>query len=171
MRIVLILICCVIIGAVGLSYLKSRHADEPVAVSSPPAHDFSADGEKIADRARTAASSAKDVISDKLDEWHLTGSDIRRDLEKGGDVIRTKARAAGSTLAAATSNAKVVSIIKTKFALDKDLSTRAISVSSDAGNVILTGTVANEDLIGRAVALALDTEGVVEVKSQLTVAK
>lgn len=191
MRIVLILICCVIIGAVGMNYLKSRHAAEgtryeptrpepahaepahaePAKPESPTAHHLRSDGEKLADRARDAASSAKDAIADKLADWHLTGSDIRRDLEKGGEVIRTKAREAGSTIASATSNAKVVSIIKTKFALDKDLSARAISVSSDAGKVELSGAVANEELIGRAVALALDTDGVIEVTSHLTVAK
>ncbi|HEU5077737.1 MAG TPA: BON domain-containing protein [Opitutaceae bacterium] len=181
MRIVLILICCVIIGAIGMSYLKSRHPADarryeptrpaPAQPESTTAHNLRADGEKLADRARDAASSAKDAIADKLADWHLTGSDIRHDLEKGGEVIRTKARAAGSTIASAASNAKVVSIIKTKYTLDKDLSARAISVSSDAGKVELTGSVANEELIGRAVALALDTDGVIEVTSHLTVAK
>lgn len=179
MRTILVLICLVIIGAVGLSYLKNRHpADAPVTApadretpaprSTAPAP---ADNPRLIDRAHDVAVSAKDAVADKLGEWHLSGSDIRRELEKGGEVVRTKARAAGSSIATASSNAKIISFIKAKYALDKDLSARDIEVSCDTGKVVLNGTAASEELIGRAIALALDTDGVVEVKSRLIVAQ
>lgn len=146
-----------------MNYLKQHRADDTVGVS----HSTS----EFADRARDAAVSAKDSIARHLDEWHLSGDDIKRDLQKGGEIIRVKAQSAGSSIALAASNAKLETVIQTKYSLDKDLSPRSIKVSADQGKVLLTGTVASEDLIGRAVALALDTEGVAEVKSQLAVAK
>ncbi len=168
MRVIVVLILCIIIGWIGLNYMKThRHTD----VSSPETtrDKISADASSIGDKARDAAITAKDAIADKLRDWHLSGDDIKHDLQKGGEVIRTKAQSAGSAIAVHANNAKLVTVIKTKFTLDKDLSARSIEVKADQGKVVLLGTVASEELIGRAVALALDTDGVTEVKSQLKV--
>ncbi|MGQ9695827.1 MAG: BON domain-containing protein [Thermodesulfobacteriota bacterium] len=55
------------------------------------------------------------------------------------------------------------------LAADPDLSALSISVSTAAGRVTLSGTVGSPELIGKAVALALETEGVREVVSTLKV--
>jgi hyperosmotically inducible periplasmic protein len=167
MRVILILAICIVIGVVGLNYLKQHKADDGTTDrGTQKIKDGSSD---LADRARDAAHSAKDSISRHMSEWHLTADDIKKDLQKGGEIVRTKAQSAGSSIASSASNAKLVTMIQAKYTLDKDLSPRAISVSANEGHVLLTGTVASEDLIGRAVGLALDTDGVVEVKSQLVV--
>ncbi len=168
MRVILVLIICIVLGVIGLNYMKSHnHTDSPTVESTR--EKVSSDAASFGDKARDAAVSAKDAIAEKLREWHLSGDDIKSDLQKGGEVIRTKARSAGSSIASSAANAKLVTVIKTKYALDKDLSARAIEVKADQGKVVLAGTVGSEELIGRAVALALDTDGVVEVKSQLKV--
>lgn len=166
----IIFVLGMVAGAIALNYMKERRATEAATVESArPITTTQAPTSSFVDRARDAASDARDAVADKLNDWHLSGSDIKRDLAQSGEVVRTKAKSAGSSIAAATSNARVVAVIKAKYTLDRDLSARAIEVSSDAGNVTLHGTVASEELIGRAVALALDTDGVVQVKSLLTV--
>jgi hypothetical protein len=124
----------------------------------------------VVDNARSTALSARDAISDKLTQWHLTPDEIKDDLSRTGSVVRIKAQAAGETLAAATSNARVVAVIKAKYTLDKELSARTIDVDCTDGKVTLRGTVTSQPLIGKAVAHALDTDGVKEVSSLLTVA-
>ena len=72
-------------------------------------------------------------------------------------------------MADATADARIVTAIKAKYAADPDLSVWKISVSCDQGRVSLSGTVSAEDDIGKAVALALDVDGVRDVTSTITV--
>ncbi len=167
MRGILIFLLGIIVGAAGLYYYQTHNGPE-VGVRST-ARTVEDDSASTADHARASASNAKDRLNDKLSDWHLTGSDIRDDLSRTGEVVRTKAREAGATIASAASNTRVVAVIKAKYTLDKELSARAIEVSADNGLVTLRGTAPSEALIGKAVAFALDTDGVTQVKSLLTV--
>jgi osmotically-inducible protein OsmY len=72
-------------------------------------------------------------------------------------------------VADAAADARIVTDIKAKYAADPDLSVWKISVSSDQGHVTLAGTVSAEENIGKAVALALEADGVRDVTSTLTV--
>jgi predicted small lipoprotein YifL len=121
------------------------------------------------DRTKDAAIDAKNTISEKLTEWKLTPSDIKADLEKGGRIVRTKSATAGARVGGAVDNARIVTVINGKLVADRDLSALKINVDADQGVVTLKGTVSSVDLIGRAIALALDTDGVNEVDSLLTV--
>ena len=123
--------------------------------------------EHLASRAKEAAHDAKDSFTDKMVEWHLTPDDIKADLARTGEVVRSSAKTAGEKI----SDARVVTVIKAKYVLDRDLSALDIAVDARDGKVLLTGFVAAPDLIGKAVALALDTEGVHDVISRLTVKK
>jgi osmotically-inducible protein OsmY len=114
---------------------------------------------------RDRTDDVRDNVSEKLRQWHLTGDDIRSDLARGGDVVRAKAKVAGATI----SDARIVAVIKAKYLLDRDLSARDIKVEADAGAVVLSGFAASPELIGKAVALALDTDGVQTVTSRLAV--
>jgi|HubBroStandDraft_5_1064220.scaffolds.fasta_scaffold586959_1 BON domain len=111
--------------------------------------------------------SGHESISDKLRRWHLTGDDIKDDLAKTGQVVREKAKVAGAKIA----DARVTAMIKAKYILDRDLSARQIQVDVQDGHVTLTGTVPSIDLVGKATALALDTDGVENVTARLTVAE
>ncbi|MEI8314220.1 MAG: BON domain-containing protein [Verrucomicrobiota bacterium] len=110
-----------------------------------------------------------DAIETKLVAWHLTGTDIEAELAKTGKVVRRQMREFGASIADTTSDARISAQIKGKFALTKELSAKSISVSTTDGRVTLSGIVANSKLIGKAMALALETDGVREVSSTLKV--
>ena len=126
----------------------------------------SPDNRTFTEKVRDGASAAKDGISHNLVEWHLTPAEINAELEKTGRVVRNKTAGAGQSL----SNARVAAVIKGKYALEDDLSARAINVDADAGKVTLRGTAKSPELIAHAIALALATDGVTSVHSELTVA-
>lgn len=54
-------------------------------------------------------------------------------------------------------------------AADAELSVWSIGVSTTAGRVTLDGTVDSEEQIARAITLALETDGVVQVTANLKV--
>lgn len=117
----------------------------------------------VVDRTKDAAIGAKDAVAAKLAEWRLTPADIREDLAKTGKVIRPKAQAVGDRI----SDARIVTVIKGKYAFESDLSAFAINVDCTDGHVNLRGEVASLELVGKAVRLALETDGVTEVDAQL----
>ncbi len=117
-----------------------------------------------ANRTESAAASATDAIGNKLRDWKLTPADIKADLQKAGKVVRTQAKAAGEEL----SDARIIAVIKGKYALESDLSALAINIDCANGHVTLRGEAASAELIGKAIRLALETSGVIEVESLLT---
>ncbi|MGA2221931.1 MAG: BON domain-containing protein [Verrucomicrobiia bacterium] len=110
-----------------------------------------------------------DAIEAKLVAWHLTTTDIQEELAKTGKVVRRQMGDFGAAVADASADAAITAKIKAKFALDRDLSALSISVNTTAGHVTLAGTVPSHKLIGKAVMLALETDGVREVSSMLQV--
>ncbi len=165
MKAIILLLIGGIFGAVALHLYTQREAERPAATSqttekSPP------NDPSVADQARDTADSVKNAIGDKLTEWHLTPDDIKNDLAKTGQVVRTKAQAVGEKIA----DGRIVTVIKAKYVIDRDLSAIDISVDSQDGAVALGGTVASPELIGKAIALALDTDGVRGVTSKIAVA-
>ncbi|HWA09828.1 MAG TPA: BON domain-containing protein [Opitutaceae bacterium] len=147
-------------GAWALNYYNQREAGERSAGS--PA----ASGTTFTAKARDAANQAGEAITEKLVEWHLTADDIKADLARTGAVVRSKAAVAGEKI----SDARIVTVIKSKYVLDRELSAIDINVDCRDGEVTLRGTVASNALIGRATALALDTDGVHNVTARLAVA-
>lgn len=132
--------------------------------------------ERAASKAEQAQESASDALEQasqafqaKLEAWELQPEDIEKDLKEQGKVIRRKAREAGENLMDTATEAKITASIKTKLAADAELSVFDISVSTDDGQVTLSGTVDSPELVGRATALALETEGVQEVVSTLQI--
>lgn len=163
-------------GAYGFYYLQQKKAASPDPVpknSTAVKPEPTTDKDKtpsLSDRAINDVKAAKDAVAAKFAEWHLTPDEISSELARTGQVVRTKAHAAGESIASTASNARIVTAIKAKYTLDNELSARAISVDCENGQVTLTGTVASPALIAKAVGLALDTDGVTHVKSLLTVA-
>jgi hypothetical protein len=162
----------IVVGAAGYHYYHQPASSAPTPELAAPeapapapaaAH---ADQRSITEKARDGALAAKQAISQKIVEWKLTPAEINQELEKTGRVVRNKTATAGQTL----SNARIVAVIKGKYALEDELSARQINVDADAGKVTLRGTAHSPELIARAITLALETEGVVSVDSQLTVA-
>jgi osmotically-inducible protein OsmY len=118
---------------------------------------------------KSTAQNAGDALSDKLHSWNLDREHITNELAKTGRVIRDKANAAGQSLKDATADARVTTAIKAKYVKDSDLSAWDIHVSTTDGVVTLSGTVESPDLISKAMALALDTDGAQQVISTLQV--
>ncbi|MDZ7664744.1 MAG: BON domain-containing protein [Desulfotignum sp.] len=109
------------------------------------------------------------ILQAKLDAWELRPEDIRQELEEQGEVIRHKARDVGEWVSDQARDAQATAAIKAKLADDPDLSVFSISVSTTDGMVTLSGTVPSPEMLGKAMALALETENVREVVSTLEV--
>jgi len=153
---VIFLLIGAILGALSYRvYLnrESRNASLPAQTAS------------VVERTKQAAAETKQAITGQLVEWRLTPADIQADLAKAGKVVRTKTKAARETM----SDARIVAVLKGKYAFDNELSALAINIDCTAGRVTLQGHAGSAELIGKAIRLALETEGVTQVESLLAV--
>jgi len=155
MRFFITLLIGIAIGIAGVWYFNHNKNNSQFATA----------GQEI----KSTAQNAGDALADKLRSWHLDRDTITNELARTGKVIRDKADAAGKTLKDATADARVTTAIKTKYVKDSDLSAWDIHVSTTDGVVTLSGSVANPDLVGKAVEEALDTDGAQRVISTLQV--
>lgn len=163
MKSILVFLLGAICGAfVWHLYLEREGRMAPASAAARSVKNGTADA---VDSTKHAASNVKDSISEKLRDWRLTPDDLKADLAKGGDIVRSKAAVAGEKI----SDARIVAVIKSKYVLDRDLSAIDINVDCRDGRVTLRGPVASADLAGRAMAIALDTSGVTDVVANLTV--
>lgn len=166
MRFLFVLLLGFAAGAAAM-YVYDR---DVAGVQHPPAATESSasardTAQRAMDKTRATAAEVSDAIGEKIQAWHLTPADIRADLAKGGEVVRQNTARARDKV----SDVRIEAVIKAKFVLDRDLSATAITVDSRDGNVTLTGTVASDALVGKAVAHALDTDGVTHVAAKLKV--
>jgi hypothetical protein len=118
---------------------------------------------------KAAAVAAGDAIGDKLKEWKLTPADLKEELATSGRVVRSRSTDFLQKTSEVIDNARLVTIINGRYIADRDLSSFKINVDATQGVVTLKGTVKSAELLGRAIALALDTDGVRQVVSELTV--
>lgn len=109
----------------------------------------------------------RDDLSQKLIQWHLTADDIRQDLARTGEVVRIQAQGVGGKI----SDVRIAAVVKAKLILDRELSNCEVRVSVRDGHVTLEGSVGTPELLGRAMALALETDGVMDVGSKIEVTK
>jgi hyperosmotically inducible periplasmic protein len=155
------------VGALGLYlYLVPPElANGPGAASTKLADSARAAANSAAAKTRDLAGNVSDAIAGKIVAWHLTPEEIKADLAKTGQVVRDNAARTQEKMA----DVRIIAVIEAKFVLDRGLSVHAIDVASNNGNVTLTGSVPSADLVGKAVAHALDTEGVHHVVARLAV--
>lgn len=116
-----------------------------------------------------ASSTLTGGISSRLTEWKLNATDIQADLDRGATITRSKSDIVGAPTGASDDDV-VETMVKGKLQADTHTSTGKIDVDAMNGEVTLKGTAANADAIGRAIALALDTQGVTKVSSDLKLA-
>jgi len=155
MRVFLALIIGIAIGIAAVWYFNHNKNNSQ----------FHSAGEEI----KSTAQSAGNALDEKLRSWKLDRESITNELARTGRVIRDKASAAGQALKDATADARVTAAIKTKLVKDPDLSAWDIHVSTTDGVVTMSGTVSSPELIGKAMELALDTDGAHQVISTLQV--
>ena len=140
-------------GAACVWYYFKEHEEEAVA----RAH------EKMTE----SAGRMKEALEEKWSDFRSEA--IKEELARSGKVVRQKAREVGAKIADATANARTTATIKAKFALDSDLSAVSIGVDTTDGVVTLSGTTSSHENIGKAMRLAMETDGVREVISTLQV--
>jgi osmotically-inducible protein OsmY len=127
--------------------------------------------EDAMDSASVGVEKAIQTVDAKMEELELKAEDVREEMVKQGKIIRSKTGDLGEAVVDAAVDTRTTALIKSKLVADPDLSALRISVSTTAGRVTLSGTVASPELIGKAIVLALDTEGVREVISTIQVDK
>lgn len=163
---VIALLLGIILGAGGLWYLTDGRSTPAVQKAEDRA---AAEAKKALEAAQALGQQAKKALEARLEVLELKGEDIQKELEEKGRVVRRKARDIGESAVDATLDTRSTAAIKAKLAAHPDLSALSISVTTSEGRVTLSGTVASADLIGKAMALALETDGVREVVSTLQV--
>jgi osmotically-inducible protein OsmY len=157
MKIFFALVVGIAVGAVSASFYNSRQGKTAVHTTG--------------DQIENPAKSARDLIQEKLKMLDLRSEDIRDDLARTGQVVRRKAREVGQAIADNTADARTTASIKGKLLANRDLSATSISVNTTSGVVTLAGSVSSPEDIGKAVLLAMETDGVREVISSLQVKK
>ena len=155
MRVFLELVIGIALGAAGLWYFSSNQGKSHFQSASR--------------QVESAAKSASEAVQDKVKELDLSPQKIKDELARSGHVVRQKAEAAGQALSDATSDARITASIKAKLVTSRDLPSLSISVNTSAGVVTLSGLVPSADDIGKAMVLAMETEGVRQVISTLQV--
>jgi osmotically-inducible protein OsmY len=98
----------------------------------------------------------------------LSANEIQKDIDSGAVIVRTKE----SVVGAPTGNSDdsvIETMVKGKLQSDKDVASSAIDVDAKNGEVTLKGSADSAEHVGRAIALALDTQGVTKVSSQIKV--
>lgn len=155
MRIFLALLVGIALGIAAVWYFNHNKANSQ----------FSSAGQEIKSTAQNAGNS----LQQKLQSWHLDRDSITNELARTGRVIRDKANQAGKAIKDATADARVTASIKAKLVKDPDLSAWDVHVSTTDGVVTISGRVSSPELIGKAMELALDTDGAQQVISTLQV--
>jgi len=155
MKILLALILGMILGAAALWYFSTSQGRSTV--------------QQAGDQIGNATRSTRDAVEEKLRVLDLRTNDFADELSRTGRVVRRKAREAVQAIADATADARTTATIKGKLVADRGLSTLKISVNTTDGIVTLSGAVPSPEDIGKAMLLAMDTDGVREVVSTLQV--
>ena len=116
-----------------------------------------------------AAQSARDAAQDKLRDFRLRPEDLKDELARTGQIIRREVRQAGHAIADATADAHITAAIKARLVTSRDLPAFNLSVNTTAGVVTLSGAVSSPEQVGKAILIAMETDGVREVVSTLQV--
>ena len=158
------LVLGIIVGVVAYWYFQKKAAEHPEAEQH-----YEQAAAQTMSNATVTAHSVSDAFVAKLDTLDLNTDQIKTDLAKTGQVVRRKAQDIGTAAVNTASDARAVTEIKAKYAEDPSLSVWKISVSCNQGQVKLSGTVKSPDDIGKAIALAMDADGVRDVTSTIQV--
>lgn len=149
-----ILILGVIAGAFGWQY--HQRSQKPTIADR---------ASLLAERTKEAAIQTKDAVVAQAQEWKLTPDHIKDELDKTGRVVRSRAVSIGERM----DDVRIVTVIKGKLVVEKNLSVFDIDVECHDGAVKLSGQVDSPAQIGQVMALALQTTGVHNVISDLAV--
>ncbi|WP_052813138.1 BON domain-containing protein [Desulfonatronum thioautotrophicum] len=166
MKTLIAVVIGVIIGAGVVLFLGT---DNPVATLQETEERDTQEMQEPGDALQEVGEQARQTWDATLEALQLRAEDIQEELAEDGQIIRRRARDFGKATVDAAMDTRTTGIITAKLAADQDLSVFDISVSTTGGRVTLSGTVESPELIGKATALALQTDGVREVVSNIQV--
>jgi hyperosmotically inducible periplasmic protein len=111
-------------------------------------------------------------ITTRITEWRLAPAEIQADLDRNVTIVRTKDSIVGAPTGN-TDDTVLETLVKGKLQADSQVAAAAskIEVGAKSGEVTLKGSAPSVELVGRAIALALNTEGVIKVSSDLKIEK
>ena len=158
------LVLGIIFGALAFWYIQKKATEHPEAQQR-----YEQAASETASNVSNTAHSISDALRAKLDTLDLNAGQIKDELAHTGEVVRHKAHDIGQAAVNGASDARAVAEIKAKYARDSSLSVWKISVSCSQGHVKLSGTVSSPEDVGKAVALALEADGVRDVTSTIKV--
>ena len=158
------LVLGIIFGAVAFWYIQKKATEHPEAQQR-----YEQAASETASNVSNTAHNISDALRAKLDTLDLNAGQIKDELAHTGEVVRHKAYDIGQAAVSEASDARAVAEIKAKYARDPSLSAWKISVSCNQGHVKLSGTVSSPEDVGKAVALALEADGVRDVTSTIKV--
>jgi len=154
----------IILGAVGFWYVQIKASEHPEAQAR-----YEQSAAQLGTRTSQAARNFSDALRAKLDTLDLRSDEISDELTRNGKIFRRKAQDIGDQAVNSDTDARAIAAIKARFAADATLSASDLSAGCSQGHASLSGTVVSTDDLGRAIAIALDTEGVRDVTSTIGV--
>ena len=143
-------------------------------------NNLNSSADRVAGDMRNAANSASNAIGNaasniattaRMAEWRLNATDIQADLDNNKEIVRTKEAASGAPTGSSDKSV-IESMVKGRLEADSDIAALKLKVDADKhGEVKLSGKAQSAEQVGRAIALALDTEGVTKVTSKIKLEK
>jgi hyperosmotically inducible protein len=104
----------------------------------------------------------------RITEWRLGPTELQADLDRGVTIVRTKDTVVGAPTGS-TDDEVIETMVKGKLQADSETAKASIEVDANNGEVMLKGSADSAAALGRAMALALDTQGVTKVSSDVKV--
>lgn len=123
----------------------------------------------VRDASHDAANAMRNAghdLSARMTEWRLNASDIEADARANKEIIRTNSTAGAAT--GKIDKGTIEKAIKGRLNSDPMLADLKFDANANAkGEVTLEGKARSTDQIAEAMAIALDTDGVTQVKSKI----
>lgn len=111
---------------------------------------------------------AASVVESRIKEWKLSGAEVQAEIDAGKPIERTKSAGVGEPTGK-TDDAALETLINNRLLADSDTVRVTARVKADHGEVTLGGVAATSELIGRTIAIVLDTQGVTKVTADLEI--
>lgn len=159
-------------GSANTASSDTSSTDYTSTTSATATDSTSSLGDQMRDAGNAAANALGNAASNvavtaRMSQWKLNPSDIQADLNNNKDIIRTKGTEVGAPTGRMDKSV-IESAVKARLESDSSIAPLKLKVSANKeGDVKLSGKADSAQEVGRAIALALDTQGVTKVTSKV----
>ncbi len=134
------------------------------AAANRAGDDLKSAANNAGDALRSAGNSV--VSSARMAEWKLNADDINADLAAHRDIVRTRDNAGAPT--GKIDKSVMKSAVEGRIKADSELANLKLDINAKKdGEIQLEGKAQTAEQVGKAIALALDTDGVTKVTSKI----